>query len=69
MFAKIESGAIIENLIVTGVVNGKMYVSGVVASATAERDGAEPIIRNVVNNVNVTSSSDCVGGICGKSNA
>ena len=69
LFAKIESGAIIENLIVTGVVNGKMYVSGVVASATAERDGAEPIIRNVVNNVNVTSSSDCVGGICGKSNA
>ena len=69
LFAKIESGAIIENLIVTGVVNGKMYVSGVVASATAERDGAEPIIRNVVNNVNVSSSSDCVGGICGKSSA
>jgi hypothetical protein len=69
LFAKIESGAIIENLIVTGVVNGKMYVSGVVASATADRDGDEPIIRNVINNVNVTSSSDCVGGICGKSNA
>ncbi len=69
LFAKIESGAIIENLIVTGVVSGKMYVSGVVASATDERNGAEPIIRNVVNNVNVTSSSDCVGGICGKSNA
>ncbi|MDO4524942.1 MAG: hypothetical protein Q4B61_06385 [Bacteroidales bacterium] len=69
LFAKIESGAIIENLIVTGVVSGKMYVSGVVASATAERDGNEPVIRNVVNNVNVTSLSDCVGGICGKSNA
>lgn len=69
LFAKIESGAIIENLTVTGVVSGKMYVSGVVASATAERDGDEPIIRNVINNVNVTSSSDCVGGICGKSNA
>lgn len=69
LFAKIESGAIIENLTVTGVVSGKMYVSGVVASATAERDGDEPVIRNVINNVNVTSSSDCVGGICGKSNA
>ena len=69
LFAKIESGAIIENLIVTGVVSGKMYVSGVVASATAERDGNEPVIRNVINNANVTSLSDCVGGICGKSNA
>lgn len=69
LFAKIESGAVIENLIVTGVVNGKMYVSGVVACATADRDGAEPIIRNVINNVNVTSSYDCVGGICGKSSA
>ena len=69
LFAKIESGAVIENLIVTGVVSGKMFVSGVVASATAERDGDKPIIRNVINNVNVTSSSDCVGGICGKSSA
>lgn len=69
LFAKIESGAIIENLTVTGVVSGKMYVSGVVACATAERDGDEPVIRNVINNVKVNSSSDCVGGICGKSNA
>lgn len=69
LFAKIESGAVIENLTVTGVVSGKMYVSGVVACATAERDGDEPVIRNVINNVNVNSSSDCVGGICGKSNA
>ncbi len=69
LFASIETGAVIENLIVTGVVNGKMCVSGVVASATALNEGDEPVIRNVINNVSVTSSSDCIGGICGISSA
>lgn len=69
LFASIESGAVIENLIVTGIVKGKMCVAGVVASATAQKTGDTPIIRNVINVADVTSSSEAIGGICGKSSA
>lgn len=69
LFANIETGAVVENLKVVGVVNGKMCVAGVVAAATALRDGDEPVIRNVISDVDVTSSSECIGGICGKSSA
>ncbi|MBQ0156806.1 MAG: hypothetical protein KBT22_09575 [Bacteroidales bacterium] len=69
LFANIETGAVIENLKVVGVVNGKMCVAGVVACATDLRDGDEPVIRNVISNVDVTSTSECIGGICGKSSA
>lgn len=69
LFAYIESGAEIKNLIVTGVVNGKMCVSGVVAYASSSIEGENPVISNVINNVNVTASSDNIGGVCGKSEA
>ncbi|MCQ2189916.1 MAG: hypothetical protein MJZ00_08430 [Paludibacteraceae bacterium] len=69
LFASIESGAEIKNLIVTGVASGVMCVSGVVASATSERGSVKPIISNVINNVNVEASSDNIGGVCGKSDA
>ncbi len=69
LFANIESGAVIENLIVTGVVNGNMGVSGVVAVATHLNPGDVPVIRKVINNATVTGSAESIGGICGKSEA
>ncbi len=69
LFGCIESGAVIENLIVSGVVNGMMCVSGVVGLASSKKEGELPIIRNVINNAEVTTSSGYSGGICGRSAA
>lgn len=69
LFASIESGAEIKNLIVTGIVKGKMNVAGVVAHAASTKSGTNPVISNVVNNAHVTGSADNIGGICGKSDA
>ncbi len=69
LFANIEAGAVVENLIVTGVVNGNKCVSGVVGQASNKNNKETPVIRNVINNVNVTASSDYIGGVCGLSDA